>query len=255
MPVHLNVSAALAGGLVTVSPAPETRDASVANQISIVGVPAAQLAILDVTGSRTGEHSGSLIGYSQGDGASFVAAQPFAAGERVSVHAEVRGAASSTPFAWGFTIAVHDAAGVAGGSGFPPAHPRYYQHFLSRPDLQPPTVSVTAHAPGTAPGDLFLAPYSGPGQYGPMILDENGSLVWFEALSPRGTRAADFRVQQYEGRPVLSWWQDPLASRREHQRGDRDRGQLLSQDRARQSRQRLPARPARIRRSPRRARC
>jgi hypothetical protein len=35
--------------------------------------------------------------------------------------------------------------------------------------------------------------------------------VWFRPLSPTGTRAADFRVQQYEGKPVLTWWQDPLS--------------------------------------------
>ena len=28
-----------------------------------------------------------------------------------------------------------------------------------------------------------------------MILAEDGSLVWFDPLSPTGTRAADFRVQ------------------------------------------------------------
>ncbi len=44
-----------------------------------------------------------------------------------------------------------------------------------------------------------------------MILDEHGACVWFEPLSPTGTRAADLRVQQYEGKPVLTWWQDPLS--------------------------------------------
>ena len=34
---------------------------------------------------------------------------------------------------------------------------------------------------------------------------------WFKALSPQGTRAADLRVQQYEGKPVLTWWQDPSS--------------------------------------------
>jgi hypothetical protein len=71
---------------------------------------------------------------------------------------------------------------------------------------------VTARAPRATPGEIFIAPYSGPGQYGPMILDEDGRLLWFQPLSPSGTRAADFRVQQYEGRPVLTWWQDPLIS-------------------------------------------
>jgi hypothetical protein len=107
---------------------------------------------------------------------------------------------------------VRDAGGEAGGTPHPAPHPAYYQSFRSRPDLKPPTVTVTVHSPGTAPGDLFLAPYSGPGQYGPMILDENGGLLWFKALSPQSTRAADFRVQEYEGKPVLTWWQDPLIA-------------------------------------------
>ncbi len=34
-----------------------------------------------------------------------------------------------------------------------------------------------------------------------MILNENGGLIWFKPLSPAGARAADFRVQQYEGSP------------------------------------------------------
>ncbi len=45
-----------------------------------------------------------------------------------------------------------------------------------------------------------------------MILDESGAVLWFKPLSPTGTRAADFRVQQYEGKPVLTWWQDPLIA-------------------------------------------
>ncbi len=44
-----------------------------------------------------------------------------------------------------------------------------------------------------------------------MILDESGQLVWFKPLA-RGTRAADFRVQSYQGAPALTWWQDPLIA-------------------------------------------
>ena len=71
---------------------------------------------------------------------------------------------------------------------------------------------MSAKAQTATGGDLFLAPYSGVGQYGPMILDEHGELIWFKSLSPAGTRAANFRVQQYEGKPVLTWWQDPLIA-------------------------------------------
>ncbi len=211
-PPRLNVSAALAGSRVTVSPGPQTRDASALTQISMLGVPATALSHVTVTGSRSGGHSGRLLAYSQGDGASFLPSKPFTEGELVSVHAELRADGTTIPFSWSFTVAVRDRAGEAGGSPFPPPHPPYYQSFHSRPDLKPPTVTVTTHTAGTAPGDLFVAPYSGPGQYGPMILDEDGAMVWFKPLSPQGTRAADFRVQQYEGRPVLTWWQDPLSA-------------------------------------------
>jgi Arylsulfotransferase (ASST) len=84
------------------------------------------------------------------------------------------------------------------------------QSFVSRPDLRPPTVTVTPGA-SQASGDVFLAPYSGSGQYGPMILDGHGGLIWFDPLAP-GARASDLRVQSYRGQPVLTWWQDPLAA-------------------------------------------
>lgn len=216
-PPRLNVSAALAGSRVTVSPAPDTRDASAATQISMLGASAGELSHVTVTGSRSGAHAGRLLPYSQGNGASFVPAHPFADGELVRVRADrseigQRSEGRTTPFTWSFTVAVRDRAGEAGGSGRPAPHPVYYQHFRSRPDLQPPTVTVTTHAAGTDSGELFIAPYSGPGQYGPMILDEDGALLWFKPLSPAGTRAADFRMQQYEGKPVLTWWQDPLIA-------------------------------------------
>src|SRR5437763_493152 len=77
--------------------------------------------------------------------------------------------------------------------------------------VQPPAVAVTTNSGRQSPGDLFLAPYAGPGEYGPMILDAGGGLIWFRAV-PHGARAAGLRVQEYEGRPVLTWWQDPLVA-------------------------------------------
>jgi hypothetical protein len=44
-----------------------------------------------------------------------------------------------------------------------------------------------------------------------MILDGAGRLVWFKSI-PKGERAGDLRVQRYQGRPVLTWWQDPYVS-------------------------------------------
>jgi hypothetical protein len=219
VPPQLNVSAALADERVTVSPGPQTMDASATTQISFLGVPAGELADITVKGSRTGPHAGRLAAYSQGDGASFLPTRPFDDGELVTVHAELLEGAKTIAFAWSFTVAVRDDPGATSNavgtgtsvSSAPTPPPKEYQSFHSRPELRPPDVTVSSQE-RTATGDLFLAPYSGIGQYGPMILGEHGELVWFKTLSPAGARAANFRVQQYEGKPVLTWWQDPLIA-------------------------------------------
>jgi len=226
VPARLNVSAALAAGRVTVSPAPDTMDASATTQISMLGVPAGELSHITVHGSRTGPHSGRLASYSQGDGASFLPARPFDDGELVTVHAVVSEGTKTIPFAWRFTVAVRDDPGTASATNTAPATssapvptPKEYQSFHSAPALRPPDITVSSTA-RTATGDLFLAPYSGVGQYGPMILNEHGELVWFKTLSPPGARAANLRVQQYEGKPVLTWWQDPLIANGSQEAGD-----------------------------------
>ncbi|HXE44294.1 MAG TPA: arylsulfotransferase family protein [Conexibacter sp.] len=79
--------------------------------------------------------------------------------------------------------------------------------FHSRPDLAPDRVRVAVPSRGrAAPGDVFLAVKRGPGQDGPMIVDDAGHVVWFHPV-PRGLAATLFRVQRYRGKPVLTWWQ------------------------------------------------
>jgi hypothetical protein len=80
--------------------------------------------------------------------------------------------------------------------------------YASRPELEPPAVSVT----GTATGDVFLAPKSVAGQSGPMILDAHGGLVWFHP-EPKGVIPNDFKVQTYRGQPMLTWWEGNTNSR------------------------------------------
>src|SRR5262249_22407392 len=84
----------------------------------------------------------------------------------------------------------------------PPPPPT--QHFRSRPDLKPPPVRILTAATNTAPGYICLAPKMKVLQAGPMILDNNGQVVWFHPLDTHGV--ADFRAQRYLGRPVLTWW-------------------------------------------------
>ncbi len=80
------------------------------------------------------------------------------------------------------------------------------QHFRSRPDLEPPVVSLDTVRPSASPGYIFLAPKTKThaSQTGPMILDNAGRVVWFNPLDTPAV--TDFRVQQYGGRPVLTWW-------------------------------------------------
>jgi len=232
VPQTLNVSAALAGGRVTVSPGPGVRDASTTVQVSFLGGAGGNtgfhLSQVVVRGSRSGAHAGSLRAYSEGDGASFVPAKPFAPGELVTVHAVLGEAGRSTPFAWSFTVAVPDNPGAEDVTestrlDSKPPVPKEYQSFHSRPELRPPDVTVSSTDRTATGGDLFLAPYSGVGQYGPMILGEHGELVWFKSLSPAGTRAANLRVQTYEGKPALTWWQDPLVAD-----GSRTAGEVIA---------------------------
>jgi hypothetical protein len=170
-----------------------------------------------------------LLAYSQGDGASFVPDHFFDQGEQVTVTVTLRSGARGVgggvggPIKWSFTAEQRDdASGSLETPPPPPPRPKYgeLQHFASRPDLLPPRIttdrrsegaSIGRQGPSRAPGYIFLAPYAGPGQFGPMIIDGAGRLVWFKPI-PKGERAADLRVQQYEGRPVLTWWQDPYVS-------------------------------------------
>jgi hypothetical protein len=206
-PTILNRSA-LQDGAVTVSPLPGSRDASTQTQISFLGVPAADLAAISVVGSRSGVHRGRLQAYSQGDGASFLPSRPFVEGERVTVRGQLRMGGSVRPLLDQFTIAHEDRI----SSTPQPSHRgrAEVQSFHSRPELKPPAVTVTAQSSAVAPGDLFLAPYLGPGQAGPMILEPSGDLVWFDPLAPN-TSAADLEVQEYEGKPALTWWQGDVT--------------------------------------------
>lgn len=91
------------------------------------------------------------------------------------------------------------------GEASPPKPEPPYQHFRSRPDLKPPPVRVLTRAHGTAPGYIFVAPKGKVAQAGPLILDNQGQVVWFRPLGPT-IGVTDFRAQRYDGRPVLTWW-------------------------------------------------
>ena len=204
-PTTLNRSAVLPGTGVVVSPLPDSYDASPQTQISMLGAPASAITGVQVGGSQSGAHTGSLLAYSQGDGASFVPSRGFLPGETVTVRGKVKVGASEQPFAYHFVVAHREPVDYAAGVTVPQDY-NEMQHFHSRPELEPPVVLVTASSAQSDPGDLFAAPYGGPGPSGPMIFEGSGNLVWFHPL-PHGTEATNLQVQQYDGQPVLTWWQ------------------------------------------------
>ncbi len=189
---------------VTISPLPGTPDATPSTQISFLGAPASALHDVTVVGSRSGSHSGKLYGYSTAAGASFLPARGFDEGERVTVTAILQSGASKTRIGTSFSIARLYALPRE------PSHPvstaSDVQSFHSRHDLSPPAVRVTVPATNPALGDIFISPDSSGEQDGPMILEPGGGLVWFKPV-PAGSEAEDLRVQQYEGKPVLTWWE------------------------------------------------
>jgi hypothetical protein len=82
--------------------------------------------------------------------------------------------------------------------------------FRSRLDLSPAAVEVTTtQAPeDTAAGYIFAALKEGAGKHGPMIIDDQGELVWFGKYRS----ARDFKVQYYRGEPVLTWWEGKVVA-------------------------------------------
>ena len=74
-----------------------------------------------------------------------------------------------------------------------------------------------------------------------MIVDPNGGLVWFKPLPP-DTSATDLRVQEYEGKPVLTWWQGDISVHGFGLGEDVIANERLHRNRARERRQR-PRRP------------
>lgn len=89
--------------------------------------------------------------------------------------------------------------------------------FISEPKLHPMKITVNVNNPGTSSGLIFLAPYGFSssatyGQPGSLIVDNLGNPIWFRPLSSPNLMNTDFRVQRFNGEPVLTFWQGTLAT-------------------------------------------
>jgi hypothetical protein len=209
-------AAAQASNSLSVLPFPGTPDASATSQIVFSALKPSDLKWVFVDGSRSGPHTGRLKRLPQGAGTAFLPTHPFTPGEVVTVAAALRsqeaarasGDPGSLRLRWAFAVAVKEPA--TGNPAADVASPQrgardaggLVQSFHSQPDVHPPLVSVTRDL-DPASGDIFLTP-THTEQPGPMILDSGGRLLWFE---PRRQPTYNLQVEEYQGRPVLTWWQ------------------------------------------------
>jgi hypothetical protein len=204
-------SAAIAGSggppQVLISPLNGTPDASPQTQISFLGAPSSDLHDIEVEGSSSGTHAGHLKAYSTGNGASFIPNRGFQPGEHVTVDALVSDGHVSRKVSTSFTVgSIYTLPSESSGGGGSHSPVAATQAFHSRSDLRPPQISVDTQAPVSSLGDIFITPDSGGGQEGPMIVEPSGALVWFHPV-PSSKEATDLRVQDFLGRPVLTWWE------------------------------------------------
>ena len=205
---------------ITVSPFPGTPDASPNTQISVLGARPATISSIRVTGSSSGLHGGAFHAYSGRRGASFVLSRPLTQGERVQVTLHVRG---QRTVAWSFSVARF--APTPPTLDLPIEQPAKLQHFISRPNLAPPKITILKRTSAASNDDIFLTPLPSPtvhpesnnaitihpvGPCGPMIIDSRGNLVWFDQLTPPQC-AINFRQQRFGGRNVITWWQGTVT--------------------------------------------
>jgi hypothetical protein len=205
-----------------VIPFPGTPDVTPASPVIFSSLRPAALAMVMVTGSRSGRHTGRLVALPHSDGTAFYPDRPFLPGERVVVRARLGSArAAAEPGDRGartlrFSFGIGQTAGASrpgvsqdgarrardSRSARSAASPPTSQSFRSEPGLHPPVVSFTGHLDAGS-GDVFVTAQN-IHQPGPMILDPQGRLVWFHPVS-RG-ESMNLQVQHYRGHPVLTWW-------------------------------------------------
>ncbi len=90
--------------------------------------------------------------------------------------------------------------------------------FVSAPRLHPPKLTTTTKTQhGLSPGYFMTGVFRNltvsarmTGQSGPLILDSKLQPVWFNPIGVNAL-AANLRVQTYNGKPVLSWWQGRVS--------------------------------------------
>lgn len=178
-------------------------------------------------GSAEGSHTGQMSRRQAGEsGQGWTRRQLFRRGGLAAAGLGGLGAASFVGYAWprGTPAANGSTAPSQGQGGSASAGQPAMRRLVTRPDLDPPAVSMTyPRYPGLRTAGalseaaqspyVFLAVrgYRVPviGRPDLMIVDRAGRPVWLRP-SPKLT-AANLAVQRYRGEPVLTWWQGKMS--------------------------------------------
>ena len=147
-----------------------TNSALPQTQITFRGIPASQIGHITVVGSTWGAHRRDDRGRLRRAGRELHPEPAVPAGETVTVTTGLN-VIGGTNGAFHFGVAVP--FGTINPMKLPtvPAGSNGVQHFHSRPDLEPASITVNRRSSSTYGGDIFLTPQYGPLQNGPMVLD------------------------------------------------------------------------------------
>jgi Arylsulfotransferase (ASST) len=211
-----------------VLPFPGTPDAAPGTSVDFPAVSPSQIASVKVVGSRTGVHAGRLSAQPDNRGTAFSPRRPFAAGERVSVTANLRsvtaGAASGAPgsrrLEFSFSVerpatvsSTTEASMVPGGtartaSGSSTAASSGTHSFVTHPGWHVPWITTSTKDTDTTSGRIFLTAQNS-GQNAAYMVNGKGQIQWYH---PTDGLAANTRVQNYKGHPVITFWQGGFSS-------------------------------------------
>jgi len=207
----LATSASCSG--VSVYPSPNTKTASPTTQISFRNISPTTISdgTVTVSGSKSGSHSGSWVADSDQKGASFYPTAKFAAGETVTVSTALPVCGTSgTTLKFGVAIRAGALAKAPAATATPsPKLDQPTTTYASMPGVQVPDLKVSVPS-SLGGGYVFESPQGGTKLGGPMIVNGKGQVVWFDPLPPTVV-AEDFRVETYQGKPALTFWEGEIT--------------------------------------------
>jgi hypothetical protein len=201
-----------------VFPRPGSQSANPQTTISFRGIASGAIGAISVTGDKTGVHQGRWVAHSDGEGASFDPSTAFAPGEHITVHThlDVLDAGGDTfgftverPSSVTATIADPDepTAAAAARAAASPLAATDVHHYITRPDLTPPIMTVNPTSGTPAPGLIAVTPQTSQ----VLLMSSHGNPVWNNPI-PGPDHVLDAKIIHLNGNDDVAWWQGTIAA-------------------------------------------